>query len=90
MTLDGQSPECAMGAYLKTTSNLVMDGADCLYFWNGEWLYGFDAKGTALFDKIPFPGLEASIRLMLGPDGTLWANNQQGRSLYIFEPQYKK
>ena len=35
-------------------------------------------------------GLEQFVRLMLGPDGTLWANNQNGASLYAFKPSNKE
>ena len=33
-------------------------------------------------------GPEQFIRLMLGPDGTLWANNRSGDSLYAFRPSF--
>lgn len=90
---------------LNTTSNLVMDGANNVYFWDNGYLHGDNADGEALFSKIPLTseleerkmeeadegtdeGPEQFIRLMMGPDGTLWANNKKGNSLYAFKPQY--
>jgi hypothetical protein len=86
---------------LNTTSNLVMDGANNIYFWDNGYLHGYKADGEALFSKIPLTselkerkmeetdeGPEQFIRLMMGPDGTLWVNNKNGNSLYTFKPQY--
>lgn len=36
--------------------------------------------------KVEGPG--QFIRLMLGPDGTLWANNKNGNALFAFQPSY--
>src|SRR5262245_6304333 len=99
---------------LNATSNLVMDGANNIYFWDNGQLLGYNPKGEALFKTSftdpaglekqrpadPEPasggtkavrvssGPEQFIRLMLGPDGTLWANNRNGSALYAFTPSY--
>ena len=85
------------GSGLRVSSNLVMDGANNLFFWDNGTLLGFDREGNSLF-KVNVQGLKISetegpeqfIRLMMGPDGTLWANNKNGSSLYAFEPTYKE
>jgi outer membrane protein assembly factor BamB len=98
------SGETPKGKGLNTTSNLVMDGADNIYFWDKGYLHGYQADGEALFAKIPLTsevnernvdkkgqkveGPEQFIRLLLGPDGTLWANNKNGNALYAFKPRY--
>jgi hypothetical protein len=104
---------------LSTTSNLVMDGADNVYFWDNGYFYGYSKDKTSLFDKVRLTGLtekraadpedvpdpdkpnatrkadrtfsgpEQFIRLMVGPDGTLWANNKSDKVLYAFKPTYK-
>jgi hypothetical protein len=88
------------GANLNATSNLVMDGADNIYFWDNGYLHGYGADGKPLFAKLPLTagiqersgqtveGPEQFIRLMLGPDGTLWANNKNGDGLFAFKPAY--
>lgn len=104
------------GSGLKTTSNLVMDGAGNIYFWDNGYLHGYSAKAERLFKKLDLTkegleeqrpadpeavsaekkaerdkessGPEQFIRLMLGPDGTLWANNKNGNALYAFKPRY--
>jgi hypothetical protein len=105
------------GDGLNTTSNLVMDGANNIYFWDNGNLQGYSPKGDPLFEKASFTGAsglekeraadpetlpdarkanrstvaagpEQFIRLMLGADGTLWANNRSGAALYAFMPQY--
>ena len=87
------------GDTLNTTSNLVMDGANNIFFWDNGYLYGFNSEANPLFDKKDFTkheldekqkgkGPEQFIRLMLGPDGTLWANNKNGKAIYAFKPQY--
>ena len=103
---------------LKTTSNLVMDGADNIYFWDNGDLHGYSPEAKPLFEKVDFSKTEAGlanqrtadpealsaevkaernkdssgpeqfIRLMVGPDGTLWANNQNGNMLFAFTPSY--
>jgi hypothetical protein len=87
-------------ASINATSNLVMDGADNLYFWNNGYLQGYSANGKALFERIlltsevqergsqSIEGPEQFLRLMLAPDGTLWANNKNGDSLFAFKPVY--
>ncbi len=106
------------GTGLNTTSNLVMDGADNIYFWDSGDLQGYSKERRSLFDKVHLTGLtneraadaeeapdpdnpgaakkagrnfsgpEQFIRLMLGPDGTLWANNKNADALYAFKPSY--
>jgi len=103
---------------LNTTSNLVMDGADNIYFWDNGDLHGYSPEAKPLFAKADFThtkeglasqrpaapevisaevkaerngqatGPEQFIRLMVGPDGTLWANNQNGDELFAFTPSY--
>src|SRR5581483_4982588 len=89
---------------LNTTSNLVMDGDDNIYFWDSGVFRGYNLDGVSLFGKTDSaPDLlkprantankdepEQFIRLMAGPDGTLWANNQGASSLYAFKPTYAK
>ena len=108
----GEDP---VGKGLNTTSNMVMDGADNVYFWDNGYLYGYSSSGKSLFDKADFTngpelekkrstdpeevsagkkaprvaasmGPEQFIRLMAGPDGTLWANNKNGSTLFAFTP----
>jgi len=91
------------GDKLNATSNLVMDGADNIYFWDSGVLRGYKASEqpnrAAQFAQIDFADLkrttgkntnepEQFIRLMVGPDGTLWANNRNASSLYAFKPAY--
>jgi hypothetical protein len=101
---------------LHTTSNLVMDGANNIYFWDNGYLHGYNSDGECLFEEVDLTkegfegqrpadpekvsdtetsprnkessGPEQFIRLMLGPDGTLWANNKSGDSLYAFKPSF--
>jgi hypothetical protein len=87
-------------ANLNATSNLVMDGTDNIYFWNNGYLHGYAADGKPLFARIPLTsevkerktqtveGPEQFLRLMMGPDGTLWANNKNGDALFAFKPVY--
>lgn len=80
-----------------------MDGANNIYFWDNGTLHGYQEDGERLFEKKSFDGLnerskdekdqsaegpEQFIRLILGPDGTIWANNKNGRDLYAFKPSY--
>lgn len=83
------------GNDLKTSSNLVLDGADNIYFWSNGELRAFKADGEPLFApqaiKLDQPsglGPEKFLRLMMAPDGTLWANNKGAQSLYAFKPKY--
>jgi hypothetical protein len=105
----------AKGEGLNATSNLVMDGADNIYWWDNGRLYGYGPNGERLFaqDFTAAPGLdkvrsgdagaasgtpadprnvaagpEQFIRLMLGADGTLWANNRNGDALFAFTPVF--
>lgn len=88
---------------LNATSNLVMDGADNLYFWDNGKLYLFPKglSGPVVTDFVSKCGVQAIgspqtrdeppeqfIRLILGPDGTLWTNNRGGSSLFAFVPSY--
>jgi outer membrane protein assembly factor BamB len=86
-------------ANLNTTSNLVMDGADNVYFWDNGYLHGYGPHGQPLFKRLPLTGVQERkdqtregpqqfIRLMVGPDGTLWANNQNADALFAFKPSY--
>jgi outer membrane protein assembly factor BamB len=96
----GAGEVIASDANLNATSNLVMDGADNIYFWNNGYLHGYAADGNPLFARIPLTsevqerksqtveGPEQFLRLMMGPDGTLWANNRNGDSLFAFKPAY--
>lgn len=111
------SAAISKGDGLNATSNLVMDGANNIYFWDNGNLRGYSPKGDPLFDKASFTGgsnldserpgepetlpdaskakrtdvaagPEQFIRLMIGADGTLWANNRSGASLFAFMPRY--
>jgi hypothetical protein len=110
------SADITAGTGLNTTSNLVMDGADNIYFWDNGYLHGYSPQAERLFEKVNFTkkgleeqrpadpesvspekkaerskdssGPEQFIRLMMGPDGTLWANNKNGNALYAFKPSY--
>jgi len=98
------SVEIAPNAKLKTTSNLVMDGLNNIYFWENGYLHGYNADRQPLFTKIAptsevkardkdekgqaVEGPEQFLRLMLGPDGTLWANDKNGNALYAFKPSF--
>lgn len=85
---------------LRTTSNLVADGGDHLYFWDNGYLHGYGSDGKRLFERILLSagvkersdesteGPEQFLRLMMGPDGTLWANNKNGDALFAFKPGY--
>jgi len=91
------SASIVKGDGLNTSSNLVMDGANNIYFWNNGKLYGYKPDGSVLFPQKEAPGIERQgegpekfIRLMMGPDGTLWANNKNGDALYAFHPVYTK
>jgi hypothetical protein len=109
----GKTP---VGSGLNTTSNMVLDGADNVYFWDNGYLYGYSSSGERLF-KASFingsvlekkrtanpeevsagekaervdasMGPEQFIRLTAGPDGTLWANNENGNALFAFTPSF--
>lgn len=98
------SKEPETGSNPKPTSNLVMDGADNIFFWAGGNLCGYKPDGTPLFKPIRLEsamkegkceenqskkvGPETNIRLMLSPNGTLWANNDYGKELFAFKPEY--
>lgn len=51
---------------------------------------GSGAKANAVIKQENKEGEapEQFIRLMLGPDGTLWANNKLGSALYAFKPSF--
>jgi outer membrane protein assembly factor BamB len=88
------------GVGLNATSNLVMDGADNIYFWDNGYLHGYYPDGKPLFPKfavtagiIPergktIEGPEQFIRLTLAPDGTIWVNNRSGDTLFALKPSY--
>ena len=78
---------------LNSTSNLVVDGADNVYFWDNGTLWGIDTHAgkafpTKINTKDSITGPQKFLRLMLGPDGTLWANNNNGNELFAFKPSY--
>lgn len=87
----------ASGQNLNSTSNLVMDGANNIFFWNNGAVQGFRADGTPLFAPqqaaTSVPGREGEgpekfLRLLPAPDGTIWVNNRNGNSLFAFKPIY--
>lgn len=70
-------------------SNLVLDAADNLYYWDGGRLLGFDAQGKSLFITAEFKGgPQEFIRLALDPWGTLWTANKHGTRLFAFHPSH--
>jgi hypothetical protein len=93
-------PTVTGGNGLNTTSNLVMDGGNNVYFWNNGALNGYEAGAEALFtsstqassiqkrDTKDAEGPEKFIRLMLDPGGTVWVNNKGGNVLFAFQPVY--
>lgn len=96
---DGRGPaEVAAGEGLKTTSNLVVDGANNIYFWSNGVVQGYKPDGSPLFPpKTPFPsevkdrqdeGPEKFLRLLMAPDGTLWVNNKNASTLFALKPSY--
>jgi hypothetical protein len=108
------SADINSGTALNTTSNLVMDGANNIYFWDNGYFYGYSPDAKPLFERVDLTnkglegqrpaepeavsaekkaereggGPEQFIRLMMAPDGTLWANNKNGRNLFAFKPKY--
>jgi hypothetical protein len=110
------SPSIAKGDGLNATSNLVMDGANNVYFWDNGKLHGYSPQAERLFEQDftsasglerlrpadpqtlaatrasersdVAAGPEQFIRLMLGADGTLWANNRNADALFAFTPSY--
>ncbi|NTW06427.1 MAG: hypothetical protein HGA29_01140 [Syntrophaceae bacterium] len=119
----GQGKILTKGKVLNFTSNLVMDGADNIYFWDNGLLHGYKPDGTSMFkskddsetavivnkcdnskkddenqgrilernknDKgEEIHGPERFIRLMMGPDGTLWTNNKNGGEIFVLQPLY--
>jgi outer membrane protein assembly factor BamB len=87
----------ATGSGFNATSNLVLDGANNIYFWDNGYLIGLNANGDALFERQNMTVLQKRdgdlpqqfIRLMVSPDGSLWSNNKNGNSLYVFKPRFK-
>ena len=78
---------------LNSTSNLVVDGADNIYFWDNGTIWGIDTHAGNVFStqintKDSTTGPEKVQRLMLSPDGTLWANNNNGNELFALKPSY--
>jgi hypothetical protein len=121
----GKGEIITKGNTLNATSNLVMDGADNIYFWDNGSLHSYKPDGTSMFrnkdgsdstgivnecknnkkgetidGKIvernkddkgeAIDGPEQFIRLMMGPDGTLWTNNKKGGELFAFKPVYEQ
>lgn len=91
------SPTIDADSGLSTTSNLVMDGANNIYFWSNGTFYGYKPDGTALFKPIVAAqsvqerkgdGPETFIRLSVAPDGTVWANNKNESGMFAFQPTY--
>lgn len=84
----------ASSGTLSTTSNLVMDGGDHVYFWDSGKLFGCTVPQASCDELKRNPGnqsidgLGKNQRLLLAPDGTIWANNQDGRRLYALRPTY--
>lgn len=73
----------------KTTSNLVMDGGNNVYFLSDGYLVRCaPPKMACQALKKEGSGHEQFVRLTLGPDGTLWANNNKGKTLYALRPTY--
>lgn len=109
------------GERTAATSNLVLDGADRVYFWDRGTLRGYamgadprsvrplavrfqrDPDSPSAGKDLPAPagvparlvarrttvdaGPEKNLQLMIGPDGTIWANNQGEPRLYAFIPR---
>jgi hypothetical protein len=90
----GQPKEVGIKDSLNSTSNLIADGADNIYFWDNGTIWLADTHaGSAFATKINdgqsnYTGPEKLLRLLLGPDGTLWANNNNGKELFAFIPRY--
>jgi len=66
---------------LATTSNLVLDGEDNIYFWNNGTLFVY-RKDCQPFLKKPLAGLAKNLQLVFTPDGVLYAINRTTHSLY--------
>jgi hypothetical protein len=87
---DTQGPAAPrrFGTDLSTTSSLVLDARDTLYFLQAGRLRLFDGEGaerTIVVDgKLP---QEQATRWMLGSDGTLWAHNQHASELLAVVPE---
>ena len=69
---------------LQTTSNLVLDGEDNVYFLNGGTLYGY-TKTCKNFLSQALPGLAQVSELMFALDGTLFARTANN-NLYTITP----
>jgi hypothetical protein len=83
------SGERLAGKDLAATSNLLMDAANNIYFWDKGHLRGYNKDGALLFEQdFTNQGPQQFIRLTLAPDGTLWTNNKNGISLFAFKPLY--
>lgn len=84
---DRKNPPSPSSKELRTTSNLVMNGANNIYFWNNGVFYGYGPDGKELLPPQKLSGPQEAIRLMMAPDGTLWANGKD--ALFAFQPTYK-
>lgn len=83
---DITTPPSPVDKGLLATSNLVMDGADDVYFWNNGTFYAYGPDGNQLLGPQSIKGPPPNIRLTMAPDGTLWANSTT--ALFAFQPKY--
>jgi hypothetical protein len=85
---EGEAAPSRYGTELATSSSLVLDAADTLYFLQAGRLRMFDAQGAeraiVILGKLPH---EQATRWMLGADGTLWAHNQHASELLALVPE---
>jgi outer membrane protein assembly factor BamB len=84
----------------SVSSNLVVDGSDNIYSWDGSnsanrpsWctkgsVRGYKPDGSLLVQSGALGGPEENLRLQLAPDGTLWTNNENGNKLFALKPTY--
>ncbi|OQW75605.1 MAG: hypothetical protein BVN35_08115 [Proteobacteria bacterium ST_bin11] len=114
----GASTQVTSDDKLNATSNLLIDGADNVYFWDNGTLIAYLQSTNKLirqdftqsaqilngYRALKIPKItddnqtsatkesiapEQFVRLMLGPDGTIWANNQNDDKLFAFKPIVK-
>jgi hypothetical protein len=65
-------------ADMAATSNLVMDGADNVYFWNNGTFLGYTKDCKPLFEQ-KLSDLPERLELLFAPDGTLFARSETQR-----------
>ena len=58
----GRSDVLTKGDSLNTSSNLVMDGADNIYFWNNGLLHGYKPDGAGMFKNTDGGGFPATVQ----------------------------